>query len=150
MRPLLDSNIKTYQDYFEETVMARALVIGPEEQEKIKTLIKYAEDNIYTLDRLKKIQTGEELPPGDNENHRIKLPFGFCCVFTQEEHSRELYRHLSVSVSKKNRYPSPEAMQMIAEEFGFIGNIKTDAQLFLEEEVQAVNVIQKIYSPKTI
>ena len=130
--------------------MARPLFIGPEEKEKINALIKYAEDNIYTLDRLKKIKAGEELPPGDNKSHSLELPHGFRCVFTMEEQEQDFYRHLSVSVLEHGRYPSPEAMQMIAEEFGFIGHIKTDAYLFMEEEVQAVNVIQKIYNPKII
>lgn len=33
---------------------------------------------------------------------------------------------------------------MIADEFGFTGDILKDAHLYMEEEVQAVNVVQKI------
>jgi hypothetical protein len=118
------------------------LIIDSEVIDKIKELTKFAFENKILLDDMKRIADGELPPVGDNLNYSLKIPFGFRAVFSIEEHPGGFFRHLSVSVDKKNRYPSIEAVQMIASEFGFEDIRK--AHIYFEKEVEAVNIIYPV------
>lgn len=91
--------------------MARPLVIGPEESERIQSLIVYAQKNPYTIEKLKMIKRGLEIPPGDRQGFSIELPFGFRCVFTIEDHPMGTCRHLSISVNSRDKYPAPKQLK---------------------------------------
>ena len=121
--------------------MGIPLIIGPDEREKIKNLIQYAERHPYNTEKLIKIAEGILDPPGDNDNFVVIIPHGFRCVFTVEYQKPGLMRHLSISVAKKGRYPNEHAVQMIANEFGFTGELE-DWFVYGEKEVEAINVMQ--------
>lgn len=127
--------------------MSRPLIIGPKEQENIKELVSYAERHPYTIDKLMKVADGRLNPPGDDDKYAVTLMHGFRCVYTHEFQKSGLYRHLSISVPGKGRTPNVHAVQMIANEFGFDGKF-SDWIIYLEEEAEAVNVIQRIISMK--
>lgn len=127
--------------------MARPLIliIGPEEKKRIQDLIEFARQHPFSIEAIKKIIDGKAPPPGDMKGFTIQIPFGFKCVFTIEQQSIGQCKHLSVSVPKKGRWPSIEAMQMLMVEFGFIGNITNlvAGTVYKEDESEAVNVIQQ-------
>jgi hypothetical protein len=122
--------------------MPRPLIIGKEEKAAIKNLMFYAENNKINLKRMRMIMDRLLAPPGDNPNFLITLPVGFRVVFTIEQHPGGWHKHLSVSVPGKGHWPSIEAVDMIAQEFG-IENFK-DHYIYPEEDVEAVNVVVKI------
>ena len=70
------------------------------------------------------------------------IPVGFRAVYSIEEHPIGWCRHLSVSVSTKNRVPSVPAVEMIMHEFGFKGTITEQLNVWLEDtEPKAANVL---------
>jgi hypothetical protein len=95
----------------------RALIIGPDEQRRIRKVLAYA------LDRDHYYHPGiTPVIPGHNPRYVAEIPDGFRCVFTITAHQAQLWRHLTVSLSggrETDMYPSPEASVMIAKEFGF-------------------------------
>jgi hypothetical protein len=71
----------------------------------------------YRHAQTERSQTGFERPPSQH----ILLPGGYRASYSVEQQPPGLCSHLSVSVfgrAKKGACPSPEAVQMIAEEFG--------------------------------
>jgi hypothetical protein len=108
------------------------LMIGATEREKIAEIIAYAKAHPLPVDDLRKCmvanhdattvrlddrQPGHQRPPSQH----IIFPGGFHAAFSIEAQPAGLCTHLSVSVvgrSKKGACPSPEAVQMIAAEFG--------------------------------
>lgn len=105
------------------------LIIGATEREKIAKLVAYSKAHPLTFDhrtgvsdnrdvlKLEDRQPGQELPPPQH----ISFPGGYRAAFSIEAQPVGLCTHLSVSVfgrAKKGAMPSPEAVMMIAEEFG--------------------------------
>ncbi len=123
-----------------------ALVITEEVLSEIKEVIAYANEHVYSIDDLKKIVESELPIPGKIEEHCIKIPVNFNCVFSFEMQKMGKCRHLSVSISEKSRYPAPQAMNLLMKEFGFTGDIENigEGAVFMEKEAEAVNVIQKV------
>lgn len=90
------------------------LVIGPEETQAARELVAFAaeEANWYQPDLA-------QPPPGENPKHCLQLN-DFRCVFSiTKAPDGSLYRHLSVSVPTPDKFPSPEAFDLIAQLFGF-------------------------------
>lgn len=55
-------------------------------------------------------------------------------------------RHLSVSIHRKGRVPHPEAMRLIAEDFGFVGGLEA-CQVWPEDSGDretAINLVQPL------
>jgi hypothetical protein len=81
------------------------------------------------------------------EEFTIILPTAFVLTFTLEERPKAgLCRHMSLSVLRRRRAPSPEAVWMVAEELGFWGSLE-QCSVWLEDIGQgdkAVNVVQPI------
>ncbi len=100
------------------------VVIGDEERKAIKKLIKHAEENITSLEMVKKTITGDIPPVGDDKNFVIHIPEGMTVVYSIEEHERGTMKHISLSVNIKDRVPSPEAVKMILKEFNFINALE--------------------------
>lgn len=123
----------------------RPLAIGEKEKKAIKQLIEYARTHPYSREKLQLIVDGMEQAPGDIKPYSISLPVGFKVVFTIEDQPMGICKHLSVSVDDPKKLPSPEAINMIAEEFGFVGTVENMeyGTVFLEEESNAINIIQK-------
>lgn len=127
--------------------MARPLVIGPEEQEKLKALRENAENNVFSFDDLLDIKNGAP-PPGDREGFSCVLPVDFKVVYTVEMMPRKdgsgftKIRHMSMSVPTPGRLPSVQACEMVMEELGFKNKIQSgECMVHVEQEI-AVNVME--------
>jgi hypothetical protein len=92
--------------------MMRALLIDDIAKAKVAKVVSYAMDHPYTP-FISPI-------PGENPNHVADLNT-YRCVFTFTRAEGRLYRHLTISVPKQQKYPNPIAAFMIAELFGFTG-----------------------------
>jgi hypothetical protein len=118
------------------------LIIDNSVRECIKNLIVYAEDNTIRFDRLL------ETTAGDNANFVCFLP-GYRCVYSVEEQSsKSVFKHLSVSVypSLKNKLPSIDAVKIIMFEFGFPLNFEQVDKVWIEylnKVPIAINVLKK-------
>jgi len=91
------------------------LIIDNAIQARIAEVVAFAKANVRTWKGA--------LVPGDQEPFTVHVPLGFKVVFSVDETTdpQQLARHLSCSVTATNRQtvPSPEAMRMLAEAFGF-------------------------------
>lgn len=90
----------------------RPLMIDAVARAKIAHLIEYARENHY--------HPGVDPIPGDDPRFVIFLNT-FRVVFTFSVYQGALWRHLSISVPEKDKYPNPIAAFTIAKEFGFSG-----------------------------
>ncbi len=136
----------------------RALVIAPEVLVKIKSLVSLAVENPVSGERLHAMSIGKEPPIGDDPRFVVIVPFGYRCAFSMEEQPMiGLSRHLSVSVDAPRKLPSPEAMAVLMEAFGFsrrfaavlargepfaLGGAGVLGGVWLEEQ-RAINVVEK-------
>jgi hypothetical protein len=91
----------------------RPLIIGPDERAAISTLVGFAAEPENWF------HPESGIVPGLNPAYAVHVPIGFRCVFTITQAEDKRFRHLSISVPDKGRYPSPEAAVMLAKEFGF-------------------------------
>ena len=121
--------------------MNRALIIGPTQTKMINELIDYAFKNPFDIDILKQIAGGSIPPAGDDPSFVIQIPMGFRCVFTIEKSYTVTCRHLSVSVDAEEKYPSYEAVELIAELFGFKGKLEHENHIYTEPHANAVNIV---------
>ena len=125
----------------------RPLVITDTERAAIKKVIAHAEQNVFSVrDIFQSIQR-KKPPVGDVPAFVCVVPFGYRCVFSFEHQPHGQYRHLSVSVLGDGVAPNPEAVQMLATEFGFRGQLDNDMLIWTEpfgENKIAVNVAQSV------
>jgi hypothetical protein len=107
------------------------LVIGAAERKQIKKLIEEALKHPVSLSRVmdaghgdnRDVLTLEERQPGFERpaSSHIVFPGGYRVAFSFEEQPIGLCSHMSISVmgrKRKGMMPSPEAVEMICEEFG--------------------------------
>jgi len=94
----------------------RPLVIDPSIESAAQRIVKYAESNEYHPGK-------SETIPGDDPRHVLIIPLNYRCVFsiTVDEDKGEKYRHLSISVPPRDKYPHQLAVREIAKLFGFTG-----------------------------
>lgn len=106
------------------------LIIGESERARVAEMIAYAKAHPLTFDairnaivpdteplKLENRQPGHERPPSQ---HMI-FPGGYRVAYSVEAQPAGLCSHLSISVvgrSKKGMMPSPQAVAVIAQEFG--------------------------------
>lgn len=128
----------------------RVLVIGENEQAELQRIRQYAEANPYDLEAMVDRGRGKRMTPGELSVYRCYIPVGFKVVFTIEDHPQHTgktlrMRHLSVSVTGFNKLPSPEAVQMIMDELGFIRPI-VECHVDIEKFTggQAITVIEPL------
>ena len=94
--------------------------------------------------------------PGGDHRHRSRIsdqtveipgPWPFRVTFSIENgHPVGTCRHMSMSIRRENRVPSPEAVWIIAEELGFIGSLalcRTYPE-DLEDNNKAINIVQPV------
>lgn len=137
--------------------MAR-LIIGATERERVAEMIAYAKATPVTFDdirtaivphqtsiKLEDRQPGFKRPP----SQRMIFRGGFRAAYSIEVQPVGLCAHLSISVvgrSQKGMMPSPQAVVMIAQEFG----IPFPAHKMWQEEFDpgewAINLLQ-LYAP---
>ena len=117
----------------------RPLVIGPEDKEVANRLMEFASkpENLYRVGETR-------TTPGDDPRYVIKLFQGFRAVFTHTLLADgRLYRHLSISVDKKNKLPHPAAVVAIAHLLGLEGGLK-DWQVEPNRLESCITVVQQI------
>jgi hypothetical protein len=117
------------------------LIIREEERQKVHELVSFAAkpENHY-----KPGAPGAQVP-GDNPRYRIQLS-SYRCVFTFTEAPGKpprLYRHLTISVARKDKFPHSVAVAEIAHLFGFKGKLG-DWQGGINEQEQCVVVAQEL------
>jgi hypothetical protein len=95
-----------------EKMEIRPLMIDAVARAKIAHLIEHARENHY--------HPGIDPIPGDDPKFVIHLNT-YRVVFTFSVDRGALWRHLSISVPEKDKYPNPIAAFTIAKEFGFSG-----------------------------
>jgi hypothetical protein len=81
-------------------------------------------------------------PPGDDPRFCVKLGT-YRCVFTVTRAKGKLFRHLSISVKRHNRYPLIEPTEVIGRLFGFEGEFSSWMKS-LDEGTQSVVFLQEI------
>jgi hypothetical protein len=122
----------------------RALLIDAEAKAQIKKVIAYAQENRLSPGDLQINMGGLKGPIGDNPNHVCHFFDGYRVVYSIEQQPIGDCHHLSVSVDAKGRYPTPQAVELIMKEFGIPGTIMGCVNCWMEEEVQAINVLQLV------
>lgn len=121
------------------------LIIDDGTRKAIKQLVQYASENICSLSTIKKIVAGEEPPPGDCDLFVLELHLGYCCVYTHDEQPGGICRHISVSVDRPRKFPSPEAVDLIMKEFGFVNNLESKKNYILvDEKEMVINVFEDL------
>ena len=126
----------------------RPLVIGKDEREAIAKVVAHAKANVITRRDVLAAMEGVGEAPGDREGFSCEIPMGFRAVFSVEDQPSGMVRHLSVSVDQKDKCPNPHAVQLLAVEFGFDGEIMDGSAMVWTEEIgpgrTAINVAQRI------
>ena len=126
-----------------------ALLIGAAERLAIAKVILMANAfpvNVQDLIQQLKTPHGETAHRMQMTVQSVELPVGYLvCYSIEDGHGAGRCRHLSISGPKPDQLPSPEAAWLIAEEFGFVGNLLQCA-MWLEDLMQgrAMNLVQPI------
>jgi hypothetical protein len=134
--------------------MGTPLVIDDAVREQIKALVELAEANpVQVRDLLERLQVPEQKRQHMAQMTRqtIEVPLAFLVTYSIEHgHPVGPCRHLSMSIAREGRVPSPEAVWMIAKEFGFWGELK-DCSAIWPEDLQghgkAINIVQPLAQP---
>lgn len=127
-----------------------ALLIGPDEKAQITKLMEQAAAApVHMPEVMRRIKTvaGKKAHMARMTAQTIELPVAFLLTFSIETgHPCGTCRHMSMSVNRQGRLPSPEAMWMVAKELGFTGSLA--ACTYWVEELrghgQALNVVQPL------
>lgn len=130
--------------------MTTPLLIGPEERKKLVALRELAAAHPVDMPALmRRLETpaGKAAHKRQMTKQSVAIPADFLVTFSIETgHPAGTCRHLSMSVGREGRVPSPEAIAMVAAELGFVGALET--QIIWLEELQghgkAVNVVQPL------
>jgi hypothetical protein len=93
----------------------RPLLISDEVKARVKEVVDFASGNFYYPGK-------SETIPGDDPRHVVEIPVHYRCVFSLTVDPKgKSWRHLSVSIPKKEKYPHPVSTFVIAALFGFTG-----------------------------
>ena len=129
--------------------MTRVAVIDEAARAEIAALCWHADLHRLPLPEQRRVSRGERPPVGDDPDFCLTISGIYRCVFSIEEHPGGWCRHLSISIREPNParpVPSPEAVQAIAEAFGFRGDLTKgmlDGAVWLEGS-RAVNVVERL------
>lgn len=121
----------------------RILQIDNDARKEIEKLKNYANEHKISINSVKAMIEGKEPPVGDNSAYAIYLYDGFRIVYSVEEHPIGYCHHISISVDEIDKYPNPEAVEMILKEFG-MKNIDESLSVWKEDCGQAINLLQKV------
>jgi hypothetical protein len=129
------------------------LIITPEVTDAFTALRDLAAANPVNIQKLAEVikhEAGRLAHRDQMQNQSLLIdtgPFNFVVVFSVETHHPcGTCRHLSVSIVRDGRVPSPEAVQLIAEYLGFEGGI-TDCTIYpekLSDGATAINIVQPV------
>jgi len=113
----------------------------------IERLIKNAEENVISLEEMKKLSGGDPTPvPGDDGRFVLLIQPYYRVVFTHEEHPNGRIRHMSISTMGKIM-PTP-ILEILVKELGFV-NPLNKCKCFVEpphgeECLEALNIMDPI------
>jgi len=137
-----------------EGLMDTPLLINPEVRGLILNLRQLAQAHpvqMIGLSERLKIPEVKALHMVQMTQQSILIPLAFMVTFSIEVgHPCGTCRHLSMSVQRKDRVPSPPGVWMVAQEFGFWGSLKS-CSVWLEDLAghgKAVNLVQPVESPE--
>lgn len=124
----------------------RPLIIDRDAKTDIARLIAYAEAHPQSIHNVFKAVGNPERAAGNlDPGYICVVKVGYRCVYTIEQQSRGLCRHLSVSVLGDGCAPNEAAVLVLMQEFGFRGGFKDVLSMYTEEigdNKIAINVIQ--------
>lgn len=107
----------------------------------IKILIDRANENPIYLDEMHAIMDGKKKPIGNNQDFSCIINGEYRAVYSIEQHPSHMMKHISIS-HKEDKYPSPEDVAVIIEEFGFKNKLEERKNpIYFEEHVAAINII---------
>jgi hypothetical protein len=127
-----------------------ALVLGDPEKVKIADLRERASQNPVDVKWLLNWIKDPDIKArhmAQMSSQTMLIPMNFMVTYSIETgHPAGVCRHMSMSLDKKGYCPSPYAVWMVAEEFGFVGGLVQCS--VWEEELQghgmSVNVVQPL------
>lgn len=130
-----------------------ALLLGPDERNKLAVLRAYADENpmnVQLILQLTRSETGRRMHLKRMERFSVTIPAAFVVTYSIElGHPPGACRHLSVSICRPGRVPTPEAVWMLASELGFVHGLEHCA--VWEEPIGegdiAINVAQPVELP---
>jgi hypothetical protein len=132
---------------------ATPLVLGPEQIHQLDTLrIRASAHPVRMKGLTEKLaeSTYKAAHMAHMNRQTIVVPFGFMITFSIElEHPCGTCRHMSMSSPEPGRAPSPEAVDMVAKELGFVGGYRC-CTVWLEDlergdgKQKAVNIVQPL------
>jgi hypothetical protein len=137
-------------------------MIGATEREKITEIIAWAKAHPVSFDTVRKaavpakdrVMLSDRRPDHERPRSRhLDIPVNFTAAYSVEEQPAGFCAHLSVSVCRRRpgAMPNPQAVKMIAEEFGippFDGD--DPVRMWVEEYAPgefAVNLVH-LYQPR--
>ena len=130
------------------TMLLRVLIIDESSKAKIKCVVDHAMAHPITYKELVKM-VEQNIPIGDKLPFACVLPVGVRCCFTIEEQLPPLgwCRHISISVSpepgdKPKNYPNEHLVAELLPLFGFRRPFTKASDIYIEEDVRAVNIIE--------
>lgn len=123
--------------------MVRILQIDEYTRSEVTKIRKYAVEHPYDQDFRDKVVAGTALPVGDNPEHVLHIHDGYRVVYSIDKLEDRMYHHLSVSFIEDKKYPGQPEVECIMEMFGMGKSLHDLENVWLEEEVQAVNLLKE-------
>lgn len=130
--------------------MSTPLMIGPNEREALDNLRKLANEHpvdMRTLTERLKTPDGKAAHKKQMTAQSVAIPADFLVTFSIEiGHPIGTCRHMSMSVGKQERVPSPQGAWMVAEQLGFVGGLESCVHWLedLQGHGRAINVVQPV------
>lgn len=125
-----------------------ALLLGPVEKERLAALAEIAFKNPVSMAQLigTNSKSGKRKHMDQMSRQTIDIPINHVVTFSVENQTRGQFRHMSVSIDRKGKTPSPEAVWIIAELLGFTGSYK-DCMVYPEKLLGSAGVAMNVMQP---
>ena len=124
--------------------MPRPVLFDQRVIERINKVVDYAHKHPLSMDDLLDIINKQRKPPGDFEEHRVLIPVGVLCVYSEELQNPGTCKHLSIAVDTPGKLPSIEVAREILPLFGIHTELEK-CQIKVHEFTpghSAVNIIE--------
>lgn len=121
------------------------VLITDKDKEQVKRVIRYAAENVISLERMERIGKGLEPPVRNNENNTVQL-YGLAIVYTIDEQPQPLgeCHHFSFSVPQRGFIPGLEVIQSVLTIFGLDIDVY-DSLVHSTENPGVIEVVNVIY-----
>jgi hypothetical protein len=137
-----------------------AFIIGPADEEQLKSTVKLALDNpipwevlkagvnteIQETDRLT-LDDKKGLPPIKRPVYNVILPLGWRVAISCEDQPAGRLLHLSMSSPKRGKIPSEHALLMVIKACGY--TLEDVARMWLEEFDPGHNAVNVLFLRKS-